>query len=156
MQDPNVLLDAIVAALQSNSELVAALGSADKILTYRHQDPGGTNLEQSLIDQPPSTLLVAWKGTRTGNFARMEAVKHDFLIGVKPSENVTAGAIWQLLREGVCAATGMKFKLSTLHEAVNPPEAMQCAANTRFIAPNYGLFDFTEITFTLTERGIDN
>lgn len=159
MVDPSDLLDAIVTALRSNAPLVALLGNlaaAESIIPYyTDYSKGATNLEQRIFDQKPNSILACWLQTRTGNFNKGEAIKHDFALYLKPTARVSA--VFTSIREGVCTVPGdsAKFKHLTIDPSVNPPENVGCRARTNFISQQYGLFDFTEITFTLTERGAD-
>ena len=69
----------IVQTLQSNVLLVAELGGTPAVIhAYHWGDPDSDNLEAVFTSAPPPSLLVTWSGTRTGNFTKMEAIKHDF------------------------------------------------------------------------------
>lgn len=161
MVDPSTLLDIVVNALRSNANLLAALGTKPAteavIPYYTDYSTGSANVEQQVFDQKPGTAMVCWTQTRTGNFNKGEAIKHDFAVYLKPQGRIST--VFLHLREGVVTSPvepgGAKFKLITLHSDVNPIENLACRARTNFVSQNYGLFDFSEVTFTLTERGAD-
>lgn len=158
MSDPDALIDAIITALKAITTLVAspllANGTASILPYYTDVSDGTVNLEQTIIEQPPGTLLVHWLGTRTGNFAKNEAIKHDFGISCKPKGRVSA--LFVLVREGTCTTSGQKFKHTQVDSNVRMPENMQLQNSTKYLTERYGLRDFSDITFTLTERGVDN
>ncbi len=164
MLDSSDLIDAIVLALQANDDFVSLLKDASpaSIVPYYHDDNAGTNFEQRVQEQIAGTLMVAWRGTRTGNFARNEATKHDFAALLSP--NGRAGRLFAALMNGVCTnyiAPGStspqtaKFRLITLHPKCFPPDSIAMIPQPIFIAPQYGIYDTLPITFTLTEKGLD-
>lgn len=157
MADPDVLTAAIVTALQSISTLIASpllANGAASILSYYPDVPeGDVNIEQTIIEQPAGSILVHWVGTRTGNFAKNDAIKHDFSISLKPRGRVAP--LFVLIREGICATSGLKFKHTPVTIDVRLPEELQIINSTKFMTERYGLRDFSDITFTLTERGVD-
>lgn len=155
--DPDILTAAIVTALQSIPTLTASpllADGANSILAYFPDVPeGDVNIEQTIIEQPAGSILVHWIGTRTGNFAKNDAVKHDFALSLKPKGRVAA--LFMLIREGVCTTSGLKFKHTQVTIDVRLPEELQIINSTKFMTERYGLRDFSDITFTLTERGVD-
>jgi hypothetical protein len=158
MANPNSLIEAIVTALQSISTLTTSpllASGPSSILPYFTDGPAGQlNLEQSIIEQPPGTILVYWRGTRTGNFNKMESIKHDFGLSLKPKGR--AADIFVAIRQGTCTASGLPFKLTQVDPSVRVPEDMKCENSTKYMTERYGFRDFSDITFTLTERGVDN
>jgi hypothetical protein len=157
MVDPDTLIDNIVTTLRSCTALVSLLdGRTDNIIPrYLSYDEGQANIEGEQIEQPFGTIMVFWRGTRTGNFNRMESIKHDFGISIKPKGRVAA--MFVAIREAECTTPEMrKFKLIQVNTAVRTPEDMQCVPAGQFVAQGYGLYDSGIITFTLTERGVDN
>ena len=164
MLDSSDLIDAIVAALKTNNDLVQLLANADpaSISAYYHDDNAGTNFEQRVQEQEAGTILVAWRGTRTGNFARNEATKHDFASLLSPSGK--AGQFFAAFMNGVCQnytapmttdSQNAKFRLTTIHGKCFPPDSVSMIPQPIFIAPQYGIYDTLPITFTLTEKGLD-
>jgi hypothetical protein len=158
MVNPNTLIDAIVTAWKSSADVVAILGSASKITPY-YFDMGlssgtGVNLEQQIQNQTPGTIMVCWVGTRTGQFAKTDTIRHDMAAYLKPGGKIAD--LFIALREGVCTSSGMKFKLTQVDPSVRTPEEMSCKPLSRFVSQNYGIYDFAELNFTLTERGVDN
>jgi len=159
MTDPDVLTDAIITALQSIAALVASpllTSGPSSIIPYKTDMPGGTeNIEDFVLQQPAGTLVVFWRGTRTGIFAKLDTIKHDFGISLKP--NGRAAQVFAMIREGVCVVPeGRPFKLTQVTSDVRPPEDMACVNRSVYISGNFGVREFSDITFTLTERGIDN
>ncbi len=160
MEDPDVLVAAIVASLQSIVTLIASpllTNGAASILAYYPDVPeGDVNIEQTIIEQPAGTIMVHWVGTRTGNFAKNDAIKHDFSISLKPKGRVAP--LFVLIREGICTVSanpGEPFKHTQVTLGVRLPEEFQIVNSTKFMTERYGLRDFSDITFTLTERGVD-
>ena len=158
MANPDSLIDAIVTALQSISALTSstllAAGPASILPYYTDVTDGTVNVEQAIIEQHPGTLIVHWLGTRTGVFAKQDAIKHDFSISCKPIGRVAT--LFVLIRDGLCTSSGMKFKHTQLDDSVNLPEDMQLQNSTKYLTERYGLRDFSDINFTLTERGVDD
>lgn len=158
MTDPDLLTDAIITALQSIDTLISSgllVNGAASIIPYKtNMEEGYANIEDFTLQQPAGTIVVFWRGTRTGVFDKKDTIKHDFGISLKP--NGRAAQMFYLIREGVCSITGQKFKLTQVTSDVRPPEDMQCQNRSVYISANFGIREFTDITFTLTERGIDN
>lgn len=164
MLDSSDLIDAIVACLKTNNDLVQLLADAstDSIFPYYHDDNAGTNFEQRVQEQDAGTIMVAWRGTRTGNFARNEATKHDFACLLSP--NGRAGRMFAAFMNGLCAnyqapeqngIQNTRFRLTTVHGKCFPPDSTSMIPQPIFIAPQYGIYDTLPITFTLTEKGLD-
>jgi len=159
MTDPDILTDAIIASLQSIDALVTSdllRAGAQSIIAYKtNMEEGFVNIEDFVLQQDAGTIVVFWRGTRTGIFDKKDTIKHDFGISLKP--NGRASQIFTMIREGVCAVPeGRKFKLTQVTTDVRPPEDMACTNRSVYIAGNFGVREFSDITFTLTERGIDN
>ncbi len=167
MTDPDLLTAAIITTLKSIQPLITSpllANGASSIIPYEtNMQEGHVYLEDFVLQQPPGTLVVFWKQTRTGFFNKLETIKHDFGISLKPKGR--AAAMFALIREGLCDSSGMKFKLTQVAVPddlgnptypVRPPEDMSCQNRSIYIGPNFGIREFTDISLTLTERGIDN
>jgi len=158
MLDPDELSDAIVISLRSATALVSLFGGDSNNIFARKLDyteSVAVNIEGELQEQPNNTAMVFWKGTRTGNFGKMEAIKHDFGIAIKPSGRPAAA--FKAIREAECTDPEIrKFKHLQVDTQVFPPENFTCIPASTFVAQGYGLYDASIITFTLTERGVDS
>lgn len=155
MVDVSDLVDKIVLVLKGNQPLVDLLGGDDASIVPYYQGVGN-NLDQEVQEQETNSLLIAWRGTRTGVFNKNDAIKHDFCI--YPKYEGKMSTLWKLLREGVSTyppGNNQPFKRQVIDQSCFIAEALNCIPKAVFISPEYGVFDFTEISFTLTERGVD-
>jgi hypothetical protein len=49
-----------------------------------------------------------------------------------------------------------RFRFVVVDEKCNPPEAMALSRVSYVIGQGFAIYDALQITFTLTERGVDN
>lgn len=163
MLDSNDLIDAVIAALQTNSYLVAMLANGDpnSIYPHRYGDPNpmdqqpatSMNFEQLLQEQKRGTIMVACRGIRTGTKMKSVVTEHYMACYLKPLAYIYAAN--RALVDGPCASTGMPLRLSTIHPKCNPPDDFECTPATMYIGQGYMVFDMFPATFTLAERGLD-
>jgi hypothetical protein len=164
MLDASTLTDEIIGAQQTNAELLTLFPPpspvyptpAARIFPYYTADPGGTNIEQRIQEQPKDTIMVAWSGTRTGRFSRQDATRHEFAAYVRTTGKVSS--YFAAFVDGVCNWNGqtLAFRLLTINNRALPPEDMALQRASLLIGQNFAIYDSMQITFALTERGIDN
>lgn len=158
MLDPDDLVDQIVVVLQAMPGVMALLGDdPDNVYAY-HLDysVGSTNSEQGTIEQLVDTIKVSWLGTRTDSYRGGDAIKHDFELSLRPSGRV--GPLLKAIRDGVPAigTNILPFKHYQINSDVDLPEKVALELNSQFIAGGFAIYDFSRMTFTLVERGVDN
>lgn len=158
----NVLLDAVVAALQSNADLVALLNNNDPTQIYPHYygQPGPTdlnttsmNFEQRVQEQPQGTILVSWRGSQIRTRGVMDVTAHFFAAYLKP--NAYIADAFAAFKYGVCTSTGSKFYLSEIHPKCDLPRDIELTPTQMVIGAAYMIYEMMPVTFTLTERGLD-
>ena len=164
MLDASDLTDEIIAAQQTNADLLALFPPptnayptpAARITAYYIQDPNGVNFEQRIQEQPKDTIMIGWTGTRTGRFANLEATKHDFAAYVRVTGK--ASTYFQAFVDGMCDWNGQnaRFRFLTIDPKTNPPEDMTLSRLSYLISQGFAIYDSVQISFTLTERGVDN
>lgn len=155
MLDASDLLDSIIAALQDIPTLLPFVNNdpANIYASYIDYAIPGTNTETSIVQQRPATIMGMWLGTRTGNFAKQEAIKHDYGLYLKPAGRPST--MFRAIREGIVTSKGLKFRLINIDPQVSLPEQFYCQPKEISIAARQQIYTFTEVTFTLTERGLD-
>jgi len=153
MTNPNDLVDATVAAIQSIAGVVTALGSAANVVAYHDEYPTDISFEQAVFNLGAGKILVAWNGTATGRSSRGETISHSLHLFLRPRGS--AADLFTSLREGVCTTTGLKFKLSQVHDNCYPPSEMSCQRQLVAVAQD-AVIDVFLISLSLIERGIDN
>lgn len=158
MLDASLLVDAVVTMLRTNTDLVALLSivEAEPIFAEYADDNRSTNFEQHIQEQHDGTLMVAWRGTRTGTFQRQEAVAHDLAIYIAPIGKVTT--IFAAMLNGLCtnyAGDIRKFRLQTVHPKVNPVGSINLIPQPFLINQGLAIYDMMPATFTLMEKGVD-
>jgi hypothetical protein len=164
MLDPSVLTDEIIGAQQTNAQLLGLFPQAptngyptpaSRIFPYYTADPGGTNIEQQIQNQNRDTIMVAWSQTRTGRFNRQDATRHEFTAYVRTTGKVST--YFAAFVDGVCNwnSQTLRFRLLTIDDRTLPPEDMALQRASLLIGQNFAIYDSMQITFALTERGID-
>lgn len=106
MLNPDLVLDALVATLQSINPLVQALGGTVGGDTHVvvHHDYFGVDLKQSEVvyKLPSGGMLVAYDGTFGGNFDGRTVWKHRFAAFLRlpsqagSSQPIGYGGLWQI------------------------------------------------------------
>ena len=99
--------DAIVAAMQSIPDLVAAMGGDPGAITAFHYQYGADHrLQEHVYQIAPPGILVAWKGTLGGSFDGQTLFKHRFDVYIRSANAAldpsTAGPerLWALICNG--------------------------------------------------------
>jgi hypothetical protein len=72
--NPSPITDAIVGALRSIPELVAAMGG--RISAFHYRLGAEHRLAEAVYQMPAPSMLVAWEGTNGGNFDGQTIWKH--------------------------------------------------------------------------------
>ena len=87
----SVLLPAIVAALQSNADLVSAMSDdASRIYEYRYVYGKEPRLELAINAMKAPSVMVAWSATLPGNFNGSEIWKHQFDVYIRLGNQANA------------------------------------------------------------------
>jgi hypothetical protein len=89
MLDPDIVLNAFVAALQTIPSLVSALGSASYIQGHHFSFGTENSLERSVYQMNSPGVLVAYIALIAGNFSAEEAWKHQFQIYIRPKNSAS-------------------------------------------------------------------
>jgi hypothetical protein len=153
MIDASVLVSNLVALLRDIPELVAALGSADRIQEYRDRFPDAVSLPYAIHQMPTSSILVAWQGTQPGTLDGVDVWRHQIGIYVRSGEVAAPTAypaLFRLITKGVPTSVGIQLSNATVHPSCYPMDlpTIQRAADAE------GL-DYFEVTTTFTEMGDD-
>jgi len=79
MLNPSTITDAIVAALQTVPEVVAAMGNdASNIKAYHYLYGPDHRLAEAIYKMSAPSIMVVWDGTDGGNFNGYQIWKHRF------------------------------------------------------------------------------
>jgi hypothetical protein len=161
--DFSSLTDSIVACQQTNTELLQLLPSngayptaSARIFPYYAEDPGGTNLEQRIQQQPMDTIMIGWTSTRISRSMREPATRHDFIAylknGGKASNYISAFC------DGIVNWNSQvaRFRFTTVDDKLFPPEDLQASRVSLLIGQNFMIYDSIQVSFALSERGVDN
>lgn len=158
MLNPDDLVAAWVAKLQSISDLRDALGVEGAIVAYQDVYPGETNLRRAIVQQPPGSLMVVWQGAAPRRFAGVPSFQHQFSIIVRPPQSddrsITA-KICALLVNGIDPANSLKLLHSPIHPACEPMDLdlPSLRRQTLLVSADGETLDYFELTATLMEIG---
>lgn len=150
MNDPGTLRADIVTAMRGNASLVAELGGDGANIT-QYIESEDSSLEEAVLALQSPAALVAWRGTNTDRGRRADAIVHRFIAIFRLAG--AASPVWTAFREGV--TSGQKFKLLQVNNSVLPPAEMTCNMRSLSFADSVAI-EYLEITFAISERGIDN
>lgn len=153
------LIDATITALQSNADLVAFLANADPANIYPYYDgepapdQTSTNFEQAVQEQKMGTIMVSYQGFTLGTREKFDITVHNMVCHLKAMGRIQP--MFGAFRYGVLATTGMPLRLSTIHPKMTPPDNFTGGRAPMYIGGGYMVYDMQQVTFTLTEKGLD-
>jgi hypothetical protein len=175
MVDPTQLTNAIVAKLQSIAGILSEVGDdPTRIYPYRRFYKRAMVLADAVWQMPEPSMMVLWEGVVTGNIGKMEVLKHQFGIYIRPKEHVQADAscsaylIWHNFTDGVptagiqlpstntvpgylVAPDGMQMLLTVIHPACYPIERPSMLPQMGSTEESKGPFEYWKISFSLCE-----
>jgi hypothetical protein len=158
MVNPKTILAEWVAALLSVPELVEALGAGALIAFYTDGVTTDSNLRLAILNMPPGSILVAWRGTAPVRiFGGALEFCHKFSLFLRAPEGADVGYedLFNLIVNGMPSGG----TLPLLHTPIDPDcEPMDlylptAERNTIVVSTDGATFDYFEIRADLTEHG---
>ena len=84
MLNPRIIADAIVSALRTIPDLVAAMaGEASRISAYHYLYGADNRLDLAINKMKPPSILVVFEGTQPGDFDGSTIWKHHFCVYIR-------------------------------------------------------------------------
>lgn len=115
MLDGDLLVDAIVLALQSIPELVDAVNNQDKIYGHKYLYGKESRIDMALAKMEPPSILVAWEGVTGGNtdsYNKMVVWMHRFSLYIRTpnvaaaQEQISYAKMWRMICMGNLVGNG--------------------------------------------------
>jgi hypothetical protein len=149
MVTPSSLLDALVAALRANPDVLPLLGgNAANVKAFKHRYPEAVNLESAIVALKQPSILISHQRTIFGR-----QTEHQFALVLRPDGS--PDDLLHALREGRPAGYGgVKFKHCQVVEECGVPIFNQYSPRVLVIGEN-AFLEVHEIFISLFERGAD-
>lgn len=157
MVNPKTIGNELVAALLSVAELVEALGAGANIRYYTDGVTTESNLRLAILDMPPGSILVAWRGSGPARWGTTVQFCHKFSLFLRVPEGADVGYedLYTLIVNGMPSGG----TLPLLHTPIDPDcESMDLSLppadrNTIVVSVDGATFDYFEVFVALTEHG---
>lgn len=155
MLNPDDLVAAWVAKLQSITELVEALGQDASIQGYTDMYPTAINMARAARGMKAGSLLVVWNGMGPRRFEKAIYLQHQFVILIRaPESGTTYGTICALIVNGIDPETGLKLLHSKIHASCEPMNLdLPAARRQTLLVSESETLDYFEFTASLMEIG---
>jgi hypothetical protein len=155
MLDPTLIGQALVSTLQNIPTLVAALGNQQSNVVL-HQFVYGVELRlaETVYKLVPPKLLIAWDGTKGGNFSGQQIWKHSFrgfgrvANQAGASSPISLSDLWLLIVNGKLTGMNLNIRQVQIYSGV---DLMDTPASQ--IRQDEDGMDFLEFQMVIPEIG---
>lgn len=158
MLDLDAATDAIAAALAAIPELAQAMTAQGQVQIHPFHYLQGQEqtLPEAVYGMPAPSMLVAWRGTRGGNFNGYVLWKHTWSVfyrmgnAAAQSSPVSYAALWRLTCDGIPAGFNQNVRYTQLYPGLDIMDTPSIAH-----AMDLSQIDYFEGTFVIPEIGDD-
>lgn len=156
MLDLDAATDAIVAALAAIPELAAAITAQGQVQIkgFHYLQGEEQTLSEAVYSMRSPSMLVAWRGTRGGNFNGYTVWKHTWSVFYRmgnaagaPSP-VSYAALWRLTCDGIPTGFDQNIRYTQLYPGL---DIMDTPTVAHAMDPSQ--IDYFEGTFVIPEIG---
>jgi len=155
MLDPTLIGQALVSTLQNIPTLVSALNNTSaNISLHKFQYGMDYRLKEAVYKMVPPAILIAWDGTKGGNFSGQQIWKHPFL-GFARLQNQTGAEtpislsdLWVLIVNGKLGSTTQNIRQVQIYSGVDIMDTP-----SSFVRQDEEGMDFLEFQMVFPEIG---
>jgi hypothetical protein len=126
MLDPSVLAGALVTTLQTISPLVAMIGGKSaNIQAHKYSYGVDFRLKEAIYKMVSGGILIAWRGTRGGNFTGQNIWKHSFRGVARLPNQAQAGSpvglpdLWLQIVNGTVNSSALNIRKIQVYPGVD-------------------------------------
>lgn len=155
MLDPQLIGEAVVSTLQNIPALVAALGGSTSNISLHSYEYGTEfRLMEAVYKMVPPSILIAWGGTRGGNFSGQQIWKHPFRGFARLANQagavspVSLSDLWVLIVNGKLASPNLNIRQIQIYPGVDIMDTPSCEPRQ----DEEGM-DYLEFQFVIPEIG---